>query len=153
MTHPLIPHILELANPVAAQLNLEVVEVVFQTNQHPPVLRINIRNPEADTGLENCEQMSHALEPVLESSDLIPDAYILEISSPGLSDDLSNDRDFRSFRGFPVVIDTDPPFQGRPYWEGTLVERDDQVVRINQRGRAIAIPRGAILRVQLQTPT
>jgi ribosome maturation factor RimP len=153
MTHPLIPHILELANPVAAQLNLEVVEVVFQTNQHPPILRINIRNPEADTGLENCEQMSHALEPVLESSDLIPDAYILEISSPGLSDDLSNDRDFRSFRGFPVVIDTAPPFQGKPHWEGTLVERDDQVVRINQRGRAIAIPRGAILRVQLQTPT
>jgi ribosome maturation factor RimP len=150
MTHPLVPHILELAHPIAAQLNLEVVGAVFQTNQHPPILRIDIRNRDADTGLENCEQMSHALEPILDASELIPDAYVLEISSPGLSDDLSNDRDFRSFRGFPVAVETDPPFQGKPHWAGTLVERDEQVVRINQRGRAIAIPRDAVLRVQLQ---
>jgi ribosome maturation factor RimP len=150
MTHPLIPHILTLANPIADQLNLEVVGAVFHTHQNPPVLRIDIRNPNTDTGLEDCEHMSHALEPILDASDLIPDAYVLEVSSPGLSDQLVDDRDFRSFRGFPVVIETDPPFHGRNHWEGTLVERDDLVVRINQKGRAIAIPRDAILRVQLQ---
>jgi ribosome maturation factor RimP len=150
MTHPLIPHILTLANPIADQLNLEVVGAVFHTHQNPPVLRIDIRNPLTDTGLEDCEHMSHALEPVLDASDLIPEAYVLEVSSPGLSDDLVNDRDFCSFRGFPVMIETDPPFQGKSRWEGTLVERDDRVVRINQKGRAIAIPRNDILHVQLQ---
>jgi ribosome maturation factor RimP len=83
MVHPLIPQVLELAAPVAAELGLEVVEAVFQTNQSPPVLRIAVRSLEnEDTGLDDCEKMSQAFEAVLDTSDIIPDAYVLEVSSP-----------------------------------------------------------------------
>ncbi|MCG9892685.1 MAG: ribosome maturation factor RimP [Thermosynechococcaceae cyanobacterium MS004] len=150
MTHPLVPQILEIAQSVAAQLNLEVVNVVFHTHQNPPVLRLDVRNLAADTGLEDCEAMSRAVEAALDAVALIPDAYVLEVSSPGVSSILSSDRDFVSFRGFPVVVETQAPFQGQTQLEGSLVSRDEAVVKLTRRGRAIAIPRELVLRVQLQ---
>ncbi|MFM7559012.1 MAG: ribosome maturation factor RimP, partial [Cylindrospermopsis raciborskii] len=54
MTHPLVPQIIDLATPLAAELGLEVVGMVFHTNQRPPVLRVDIRNPQQDTSLTDC---------------------------------------------------------------------------------------------------
>jgi ribosome maturation factor RimP len=152
MAHPLIPQILELARPVADRLNCEVVDAVFYTHQNPPVLRVDIRNLSADTGLRDCEAMSRTFEAVLDAAEFLPD-YVLEVSSPGISKVLSSDRDFTSFRGFPVVITTQVPFQGHTEWEGSLIGRDDAVLRITKRGRAIAIPRDLVDRVQLQDGT
>lgn len=149
MTHPLIPSILELANPIAAQLELEVVGAVFYTNQSPPVLRVDIRNPTDDTSLENCEAMSHALEVALDESDLIPDAYVLEISSPGVPEALTTDREFVSFKGFPVTVTVKEPFKGHTTWQGQLIRRDETAVHLSKKGRPVAIPRSLILSVQL----
>ena len=150
MAHPLIPQIIEFATPVALGLGLEVVGAVFQTNQSPPVLRVDIRNPQQDTSLDDCEQMSRALEAALDATDIIPDAYILEISSPGISSFLNTDREFISFKGFPVLIETTEPYEGKSSWQGRLLKRDETEVYINQKGRAIAIPRSLITKVQLQ---
>jgi ribosome maturation factor RimP len=151
MTHPLIPSVLELASPIASQLHLEVVDAVFHTHQNPPILRVDIRNLSTDTGLDDCERMSHALETALDAASIIPEGYVLEVSSPGVSDTLSSDRDFRSFRGFPVLVTTQQPFQGNTQWIGNLVGRDDETVRVTQRGRVIAIPRATVAQVQLQS--
>lgn len=154
MAHPLIPQILELATPVATGLGLEVVDAVFYTNQSPPVLRVDIRNPnQEDTGLEDCERMSQALEVELDAADLIPDAYVLEISSPGVSEVLTRDRDFIAFKGFPVKVVATEPYNGKTQWSGHLIRRDDQAVHLSLKGRAIAIPRPLIQAVQLTTAT
>lgn len=149
MTYPFVPKVIELASSVAVPLNLEVVDAVYFTNQHPPILRINIRNRSTDTGLEDCEQMSHALETALDASELIPNAYVLEISSPGLSEQLTTERDFTSFRGFPVKVQTREPYRHHQEWTGTLIGRDHDCVHLNQKGRAIAIPRELVTQVQL----
>jgi len=149
MAHPLIPQVIDLATPVATQFNLEVVDAVFQTNQNPPVLRVNIRNCDADTGLEDCEKMSRALETILDEAEFFPEAYVLEVSSPGLSTLLTCDRDFVSFRGFPVLIQTHQSYRGHHQWIGNLTGRDEQFVQINQKGRTIKIPLEEILQVQL----
>lgn len=149
MTHPLIPQILNLAAPVAESMGLEVVNAVFHTNQNPPVLRVDVRNQQGDTGLDDCEQMSHALEAVLDEANVIPDQYVLEVSSPGISQWLTSDREFISFRGFPTLVTTLEPYQGQVQWAGKLIRRDQEAVYINKKGRTIAIPRNLIDRVQL----
>lgn len=149
MAHPLIPQIIDLATPIAEDLGLEVVGAVFHTNQSPPVLRVDIRNLQQDTSLDDCERMSRALEASLDATDIIPDAYVLEISTPGLSRELSSDREFISFKGFPVHVNTLEPYEGKSSWQGRLIRRDETAVYINQKGRAIAIPRTLISRVQL----
>jgi len=149
MAHPLIPQIIDLATQVALDLGLEVVGAVFQTNQSPPVLRVDIRHPQQDTGLDDCERMSRALEAALDRVDMIPDTYVLEVSSPGISRSLTTDREFISFKGFAAIVSTAQPFEGKQEWTGQLIRRDDTAVYLNQKGRAIAIPRSLITRVQL----
>ncbi|OLP17562.1 ribosome maturation factor RimP [Leptolyngbya sp. 'hensonii'] len=149
MAHPLIPQVIELATPVAESIGLEVVGAAFHTNYNPPVLRIDIRNPAQDTGLDDCEQMSRVLEATLDAAGIIPDRYVLEISSPGVSHLLTNDRDFSSFKGFPVVVSTIELNQTQRDWHGKLVRRDETAVYLNQKGRTIKIAREQVMKVQL----
>ncbi len=149
MTHPAIPKIIELAGPVASSLGLELVGAVFQTNYKPPILRVDIRNPISDTSLDDCEKMSRAMESILEESDLLPDAYVLEISSPGISSVLSTDKEFASFKGFAVMVETSEPDEGHRQWHGKLLSRDETAVYLNQKGRRVVIPRSLVTKVQL----
>lgn len=149
MTHHLVPQLMDLATPLAQELNLELVNIVFQTNKKPPILRVDIRNLTADTSLDDCERMSRALEAQLDVAEIIPDAYVLEISSPGISRTLSTDREFISFKGFSVMVKTFAPYKGQKEWHGKLQDRDQQAIYINQKGKAIAIPRNLVAKVQL----
>ncbi len=152
MTHPLIPKVSEIATPIANNLGLEVVEIGFLTNESPPVLRVEVRNPEEDTSLNDCEQMSRTLEAELDTTEIIPDAYVLEVSSPGISEQLTRDREYVSFKGFPVLVMTDPPYKGKEKWQGTLNGRDETTVYLNQKGKIVKIPRDVTQIVQLDTP-
>ncbi|PSB33588.1 ribosome maturation factor RimP [Stenomitos frigidus] len=149
MVHPVIPQIIALAHPLAGSLGLQVVGAVFHTHQDPPVLRIDICHPERDISLGDCEQMSRALETALDTTELLPEAYVLEVSSPGISRLLTTDREFISFKGFPVIVTTAEPHAGQQEWTGQLIRRDEGTVHINQKGRAIAIPRTLVAKVQL----
>lgn len=150
MAHPLVPQVIELAAPVAADIGLEVVDAVFQTNQSPPVLRIDVRNPhQEDTGLEDCERLAVALTEALDESNLIPAAYVLEVSSPGVSDMLTRDRDFTVFKGFPVEVRLIEVYKKKQIWQGSLVGRDEAKISLNLKGRLVALPRELVESVQL----
>ncbi|AFY69027.1 Ribosome maturation factor rimP [Thalassoporum mexicanum PCC 7367] len=149
MTHPLIPQVLEIAETIAAPLGIEVVGAVMHTNKSPVVLRVDIRNQTQHTGLNDCEQMSYALEEALDQADFIPHAYVLEVSSPGIDRQLSSDREFIAFRGFTIAIDTNPPYKGKQSWQGQLVKRDQQALVINLKGRSVSIPLEQVVKVEL----
>ena len=149
MTHPLVPKILDLATPLAQKLNLEVVDVVFQTNKNPPVLRIDVRNTLQDTGLEDCEQMSKALEVELDATALINGTYILEVSSPGITRNLTTDREFIAFKGFSVSVKTFAPYKNQKLWRGKLQGRDEHNLYLNQKGKTITIPKDLVAKVQI----
>ena len=154
MTHPLIPQVLELATPVAARLGLDVVDAVFQTNHAPPVLRVDVRNPQTeDTSLEDCEHMSQALAAALDDTDLIPDAYVLEVSSPGISTTLASDRDFIVFKGFMVEVKLTEAHKKRQTWVGQLLKRDDDHVYLTHKGKPTKLPRSLVASVELSNQT
>lgn len=150
MTHPLIPDITEIAQPIAQDLNLEIVNLVFLSNQNPPVLRVDIRNFSGDTSLDNCEKMSRLLEETLDANNIIPSAYVLEISSPGIGENLTSDREFISFKGFPVMVETNTEYKKRTQWQGNLQGRDEKAIHINCKGKMVAIPREIVKRVKLE---
>ncbi|XHX80057.1 MAG: ribosome maturation factor RimP [Stenomitos frigidus ULC029] len=149
MAHPLTTQVIDLAQPLAEALGLQVVGAVFHTNQQPPVLRVDICNLERDTNLEDCEQMSRALEAALDTTEILPDAYVLEVSSPGIARLLTTDREFISFKGFAIIVTTSEPHSGQTTWTGQLIRRDEAIIHLNQKGRTIAIPRSLVRTVQL----
>jgi ribosome maturation factor RimP len=136
MSHPIIGPVLDLAGPLAQPLGLEVVEAVFHTDQAPPVLRVDVRRlDQSDTSLEDCEKMSQVLEVVLDQSGLLVNAYVLEVSSPGVGSRLESDRDFTVFKGFMVEVQ--------------LLRRDQEAVVLSQRGKSVSLPRSLVERVDL----
>ncbi len=151
MVHPLIPQLEALARPLATRLGYELVQIVFHTNQYPPVLRVDIRplDPEQETSHADCEVMSQALEAELDRVDIIPGHYVLEISSPGISNLLTSDRDFTVFKGFAVEVILDPPYKGRTHWLGHLLGRDEKNVLLSLKGRRVKLPRSSVQQVSL----
>lgn len=152
MVHPLVTQVQALAATVAEELGLELVHVVFHTNQYPPVLRVDIRpqDPDKDTSHAHCEVMSEVLGARLDEVDLVESNYVLEVSSPGLDGVLTSDRDFTVFKGFPVQVSLDPPHKGRSQWQGSLISRDAEQLILSQKGRPVKLPRSAVRRVVLQ---
>ncbi|NUN65112.1 ribosome maturation factor RimP [Pseudanabaena biceps] len=149
MSHPLIPQILQIAEEAASPLGLEVVDAVLYTNKNPVVLRVDIRNPDQNTGLDDCEKMSRALEPSLDEANLIPHAYVLEISSPGADRQIQGDREFIAFKGFMVNVVANQPHDGKQSWIGHLVSRSETHITISIKGRIVNIPRDVVERVEL----
>ncbi|MBM5784755.1 MAG: ribosome maturation factor RimP [Cyanobacteria bacterium K_DeepCast_35m_m1_288] len=155
MPHPLIPDIERLASQVAADAGFQVCGVQLLTHRIPMTLQVQLRLADGgDVSLDNCASFSGVLGEALEAVSLIEEAYVLEISSPGIPETLNEDRDFRSFRGFPVCVRyRDAKTGAEAEREGLLLERTDASVLINMRGRSVRLPRADVITVRLTTPT
>ncbi|MXZ83312.1 MAG: ribosome assembly cofactor RimP [Synechococcus sp. SB0666_bin_14] len=151
MAHALIPTIRSHAETAATSLALVVSDVAIQAHRQPLTVVVAIRRLDGDdVSIVDCEQFSHRLGAFLDEAELFTTAFVLEVSSPGLSEDLVIDRDFQSFRGFPVELHRQR--QGRhDVVHGTLMGRDETAVWLNRKGRITRIPRGDVLQVRLTT--
>ena len=155
MPHPLIPDIERLASQVAADAGFQVCGVQLLTHRIPMTLQVQLRLADGgDVSLDNCASFSGVLGEALEAVSLIEEAYVLEISSPGIPETLNEDRDFRSFRGFPVCVRyRDAKTGAEAEREGLLLERTDDSVLINVRGRPVRLSRADVITVRLTTPS
>ena len=151
LAHALIPTIRSHAETAATSLALVVSDVAIQAHRQPLTVVVAIRRLDGDdVSIVDCEQFSHRLGAFLDEAELFTTAFVLEVSSPGLSEDLVIDRDFQSFRGFPVELHRQR--QGRhDVVHGTLMGRDETAVWLNRKGRITRIPRGDVLQVRLTT--
>jgi ribosome maturation factor RimP len=150
LPYPLTDDLETLARPVAeaAQLRIQSLEVLAHRVPLTVVVRVQ-RADGTDVSLDECAQVSGPLAEAIELSGLLAIAYVLEVSSPGIGDDLHSDRDFVSFRGFPVEVLRRDPTGAELRRTGLLLGRDEQVVQLNERGRILRIPRDEVLRVRL----
>lgn len=120
----------------------------------PMTLEVQIRHSNgADVSLDDCAQFSGVLGEALESSELLNEAYVLEISSPGIGEQLATDRDFQTFRGFPVEVTHRDNNDAEHRLDGLLLERDEESLQINIRGRIKRIPRDQVIGVRLTSPS
>ncbi len=150
MAHSLIPPITALAQQVAEPAGLTVREVHLLTHHIPMTVQIVVARPDgADVTLDACAALSGPLGEALEEAGLLESAYVLEVSSPGLSDLLETDRDFASFRGFPVDVRLRSEGTAITSRSGLLLGRTEESVAINVRGRPLKLPRDAVLEVRL----
>src|SRR5258708_11506171 len=112
--------ITEIIGRVAAREGIELVhwETVGPRNHF--VLRIFIDKP-GGVNLGDCERVSNQVGTVLDVEDLIPNAYTLEVSSPGIERGLYKPADFGRFAGSRVRIRTALPINGQRNFKGKLL--------------------------------
>lgn len=153
MAHPLIPELERLVQAALAATDFELGGVQLLTHRIPLTLQVVAQRRDGrDISLDECAGLSGPLGDAIEATGLLGEAaYVLEVSSPGVSEELHDDRDFHSFRGFPVAV-LHRDSQGREVRsEGLLLERNDAELQLNIRGRIKRIPREAVLQVRLVT--
>lgn len=93
----------QISYPIAQILGLELWDIKFVKEGPNWYLRVFIDKPEGIT-LEDCEAMSRALDEPLDEFDPIPVSYCLEVCSPGIDRELSNDSHLEKFIGSDITI-------------------------------------------------
>lgn len=151
MTHPLIPELERLARTTLESTDFELRGVQLHTHRIPMTLQVlAARRDGGDISLDDCAGLSAPLGEALETAGVMGEApYVLEVSSPGVSEELHDDRDFRSFRGFPVAVRYRDARGGETHCDGLLLERTASELQINVRGRTRRIPREVVIGVRL----
>ena len=120
----------ELITPILEENDFELVDVEYVKEGSDWYLRAYI-DKEGGISINDCELVSRALEAKLDEEDLIPEAYILEVSSPGLTRPLKKERDYIRNMGKPVEIHLYKP-QGRSkIFIGDLKAYTDTTVTIS----------------------
>lgn len=93
----------QLLKPIIDENNFELVDVEYVKEAGTYYLRAYI-DKEGGITIDDCELVSRALSDLLDEQDFIDDAYILEVSSPGLGRPLKKDKDFERSIGEEVEI-------------------------------------------------
>jgi ribosome maturation factor RimP len=153
LPHPLNPELERLASQVAHSSGLEVRGVQVLTHRIPMTVQVLVQRIDgSDISLDECAAFSGPLGEAIDASGGLEAAYVLEVSSPGIGEDLQTDREFSSFRGFPVEVLHHAADGSETRREGLLLGRDEQVVLLNVRGRQVRLARDQVLRVRLVSP-
>ena len=119
----------ELVNPLVEANNFELVDVEFVKEAGTNYLRIYI-DKEGGITIDDCEIISRALSDLLDEKDFIDEAYILEVSSPGLGRPLKKDKDFARSIGEDVDIKLFKPIDKQKEFSGVLEAYDDKEITI-----------------------
>lgn len=93
----------ELLLPIVQTYGVEIYDVEYVKEGSDYYLRAYIDKPDG-VNIIDCENVSRALSDALDKEDFIPDAYILEVSSPGLGRTLKKDKHLQKSIGQEVEI-------------------------------------------------
>ena len=90
-------------------------------------LRVFIDKPEG-IGIEDCTNVSHAIDPIIDEADPIDVSYFLEVCSPGTERELTRQSHFEACLGKKVKIKLYKAIDGVKELTGTLKSAADTLV-------------------------
>ena len=141
-----------LLKKVACKLNFAICSLNIKTNQNPIVIEITIRKTNGDDiSLDDCALFNTPASDEIEKSNLVNCSYVLEISSQGVSDELTSERDFKTFKGFPVNVELNQKNSKIKFLNGLLYEKSKDYLAINIKGKIKKIPFDEVLKISLCT--
>ena len=124
MSDYVIEKVEEFAEGFLPSMGLELVEVQYRQEGHGWVLRLFIDGPNG-IGVDECAKVSREMNVFLDVEDLIPNAFHLEVSSPGLERTLRNITDYKRFSGKKARVKVRHPIDGQKVFIGLIGESDE----------------------------
>ena len=132
-TEAKVLHILE---PIIAEKGLELVDLEFVKEGVNWYLRVYI-DKDGGVNIDDCEAVSRALEVKLDEKDPIEQAYILEVSSPGIDRPLKKDADFVKYQGEIIDVKLYKAQDGSKQYQGKLLGLENGVLSIEEENGTI----------------
>ena len=101
----------ELAAEAVAEQGCELWDVEYVREAGQWYLRIYL-DKEGGVDITDCENISRAVDPLLDEADPIPDSYHFEVCSAGLERALKRPSDFERFMGSAITVKLYRPRNG-----------------------------------------
>ena len=119
----------DIVEPLAKELGLSIWDVRFLKEGSQWYLRVFI-DKDGGVGIDDCVNLSHAIDGPIDEANPIEQAYILEVSSPGVERDLVRDEHFEAFIGEKIKVKMIRPVEGKREFSGVLESYDDGNITI-----------------------
>ena len=137
----------ELISPTVAKLGYMLWDVEYVKEGAEMVLRITI-DKEEGIGIDDCEKVHRAIDPLLDEADPIENAYRLEVSSPGIERALTRDEHFDFCLGVEVEAKLFAPYNGTKTIRGILNDNNENSLVIVCGEDAYEIEKSAISKIR-----
>lgn len=119
----------KIAEPIAKDLGLTLWDVRFEKEGANRYLRVFI-DKDGGVSIDDCVDMSHALDKPLDDADPIEQSYCLEVSSPGIERDLKRDSHFEKCMGMNIKVKLIRPLDGKREFSGVLSGYENGAVQL-----------------------
>lgn len=138
-----------MLEPGVRALGFELVEVEYKgAGGGQNLLRVYIDSPKGIT-VDDCARVSRQISAALDVEDPIAEAYVLEVSSPGLDRPLTKREDFERYAGETVKVRMNEAVLGRRNFKGTLVGMEGDAVVVVVDNERFSLPIARIERARL----
>ena len=137
----------DLILPVAMELGYLLWDVEYVKEGTKMILRVTI-DKEDGIGIEDCEKMHRAIDPVLDEADPIEAAYYLEVSSPGIERDLRTEEHILASIGARVEVRLYAPIDGSRSLVGILAAYENGEIAIETAKDTVRVPRTAVSKMK-----
>ena len=140
----------EIISRIAESRGCEVVESdLFQVGRRQ-LLRVYIDKAGGVT-IDDCTGLSRELSAALDLEDLIPTAYTLEVSSPGLDRPLKTTNDFLRLKGKRIRMGLSEPFDGKKSLSALLTDADEEYLHLElNNGETLSLSRSLVLQAKAE---
>ncbi len=116
-----VSRVWEIAEPLAEELGLILWDITFEKEGANHYLRVTI-DKEEGVGIDDCVNMSHALDKPLDDSNIIDCSYNLQVSSPGIERKLTRPFHFQCAMEEKVILRLIRPYEGQREFKGILID-------------------------------
>lgn len=134
--------------PIMEEMNFELVDVEYVKEGSNFYLRAYIDKPEGIT-VDDCEIVSRTFSQKLDEEDFIDEAYIMEVSSPGLGRPLKKEKDYKRSMGKELEIRTYRAINKEKEFYGILKEYNESSVTIDCEGTEMTFQKSDIALIRL----
>jgi ribosome maturation factor RimP len=141
--------LIQLINPVVADLGLECLGIEYAPSRGNSLLRIYIDHHERPITIEDCEAVSRELSAQFDVNDPISGRYTLEVSSPGLDRLLFTPAQFARFIGETAKVALNLPVNSRRRLQGVIRAVDGDDITIEQDGVDVTIAHDNIQKARI----
>ena len=111
-------------------------------------LRVFIDKPEG-ISIDDCTNVSHAIDPIIDEADPIDVSYYLEVCSPGIERELTRSRHYEESLGKQVRLKLYRAYDGKKEITGTLEDVTEENVTLVTEGNALTVERKNISKANL----
>lgn len=131
-----VASVTETVKPIIENMGFELVDVEYVKEGPEWYLRLYV-DRKGGISIDECADISEAVEPLIDELDPIDGAYIFEVSSPGLDRPLKTDNDFARYEGELVDVSLYAPQDGEKQFTGKLLPKTDGLISIETADKKV----------------